>query len=207
ESGSARSVLLVTAETYSKFIHPQDHSVRTLFGDGAAATLIVAEESADEPIGPIVFGTDGRGAQELIVPAGAMRQPLTPETAVERTDSSGNVRTDRHLYMNGGESFYFTIRTIPRLVSDLLSKARKSLADVDHFVFHQANRFMLEHLRRKLAIPQEKFCINMTSYGNTVSSTVPMALEIAMQRGEIVPGDRVMLVGFGVGYSWAAALV
>jgi len=207
ESGSARHVLLITAETYSKFIHPQDRSVRTLFGDGASATLIGGLDSDEELIGPIEFGTDGSGAEQLIVPAGGMRMPRSAQTAVEQTDTGGNVRCAQNLYMNGAEIFNFTIRTVPEAVKRLLMKAGMLMDEVDYFVFHQANRFMLDHLRKKLAIPEEKFCINMQGYGNTVSSTIPMALEIAHQRKEIRLGSRVMLVGFGVGFSWAAAMI
>jgi 3-oxoacyl-[acyl-carrier-protein] synthase-3 len=207
ESNIATNVLLITAETYSKFIHPQDRSVRTIFSDGASATLIAAVESGEDCIGPFVLGTDGRGAQELIVPAGGHRMPLSPGTAVEKDDGSGNIRSDQNLFMNGAEIFNFTIRTVPAVVSQLLQKAGMELEEVDFFVFHQANKFMLDHLRKKLRIPPEKFCINMESYGNTVSSTIPMALEIARAQGQVRTGDKVMLVGFGVGYSWAATML
>jgi 3-oxoacyl-[acyl-carrier-protein] synthase-3 len=207
ESGIVTNVLLITAETYSKFIHPKDRSVRTIFSDGAAATLVTAIESDDEYLGPFVLGTDGRGAQELIVPAGGLRMPWSPETAVETDDGSGNVRSHQNLFMNGPEIFNFTFQTVPVAVARLLQKAGMRMEDVDFFVFHQANKFMLEHLRKKLKIPPEKFCLNMESYGNTVSSTIPMALQIARDRGQVQTGDRVMLVGFGVGYSWAASMI
>lgn len=207
ESGSAGNVLLVTAETYSKHIHPKDASTRVLFGDGAAAVLVGAQDAQVDRIGPFVFGTDGHGACELAVPAGAFRCPPGPETVIESADNDGNIRTPQNLYMNGPEIFNFTLRTIPSLVSTLLHEAGLEKDAVDYYVFHQANRFMLEHLRRKIGIPDEKFCINLESYGNTVSATIPMALEIALARGDVRPGARVMVVGFGVGYSWAAALL
>ena len=207
ESGTTENVLLITAETYSKYIPPRDRSVRTLFGDGAAAAWIGAVESDEERIGPFVLGTDGRGAHQLIVPAGATRMPATAETAVEQQDASGNTRSARNLYMNGPEIFTFTLREVPSLVERLLSRAGLLLEDVDFYVFHQANRFMLEQLRRKLRIPPEKFCINLENYGNTVSATIPMALELATGRGQIATGSTLMVVGFGVGYSWAAALL
>jgi 3-oxoacyl-[acyl-carrier-protein] synthase-3 len=133
--------------------------------------------------------------------------PATAETAVEQQDASGNTRSARNLYMNGPEIFTFTLREVPSLVERLLSRAGLLLEDVDFYVFHQANRFMLEQLRRKLRIPPEKFCINLENYGNTVSATIPMALDLAMERGQIATGAAVMVVGFGVGYSWAAALL
>lgn len=196
ESGSARNVLLITAETYSKFLDAKDLSTRVLFGDGAAATLIGAADAGDDLIGPVVFGTDGRGAQNLIVAKGGTRGgPASDAPACPS------------LHMNGPEIFNFTLNTIPPLVTDLLEKTGVSMDQVDHFVFHQANRFMLEHLRQKIGVPAAKFHVDMDSYGNTVSSTIPMALESAMRRGRIRSGDRVMVVGFGVGYSWAASML
>jgi 3-oxoacyl-[acyl-carrier-protein] synthase III len=207
ETGSANHVLLITAETYSKFIHPQDRSVRTIFGDGAAATLISVSPSDDKLLGPFVFGTDGRGADKLIVPAGGFRLPPSPETAIVSEDGSGNFRSAQNIYMDGPEIFNFTLKVVPGVVRQLLEKSRMHLEEVDYFVFHQANKFMLEQLRKKIKIPADKFCINMQSYGNTVSATIPMALEIAGAQKHIKKGDKVMLVGFGVGYSWAAAMV
>jgi 3-oxoacyl-[acyl-carrier-protein] synthase-3 len=207
ECGIASNVLLLTAETYSKHIHPGDRSVRTIFGDGAAATWITAEERDSDAIGPFVLGTNGSGAKQLIVPTGGMRRSRDHETAIEKNDSSGNVRTEDNLFMNGGEIFAFTLKTVPGLISETLKKAQLSMDDIDLFVFHQANRYMLEQLRAKTKIAPERFCINMESYGNTVSSTIPMALEIEIANGRIGPGDTVMLVGFGVGYSWGSCII
>jgi 3-oxoacyl-[acyl-carrier-protein] synthase-3 len=109
--------------------------------------------------------------------------------------------------MNGPEVFNFTLETIPPLVTALLERSGLTPDEVDYFIFHQANRFMLEHLREKVHIPASKFCINMDEYGNTVSSTIPMALEIALARGQLRRGHRLMVVGFGVGYSWAASMI
>jgi 3-oxoacyl-[acyl-carrier-protein] synthase-3 len=207
ESGQAADVLLLTAETYSKFIHPRDRSVRTIFGDAAAATLVSAVETDDALIGPFVFGTDGRGANNLIVPTGGLRRARTPETAREITDDSGSVRSQDHLFMDGAEIFNFTLKAVPQSVCQLLERSRKTLEEIDLFVFHQANRYMLEHLRRKIKVPQEKFCVAMSHCGNTVSSTIPIALKHAQLEGRLKPGHLTMLVGFGVGYSWAAGLV
>jgi 3-oxoacyl-[acyl-carrier-protein] synthase-3 len=206
ESGTATNVLLVTAETYSKFINRRDRSVRTVFGDGAAATLITGVETDEELIGPFVFGTDGRGAANLIVPTGGMRRPITDEARVER-EEGGNWRSEVNLYMNGPEIFNFTLRTIPPAVQKLLGSAGMSIEDVDYFIFHQANRFMLDRLRNKMGIVPEKFALEMESCGNTVSSTIPIALERSAATGALKPNSRIMAVGFGVGYSWAAAMI
>lgn len=205
ESGQARRLLLVTADTYSKLINPADKSVRTLFGDGASATLIVAREE-ETLTGPFVYGTDGAGAGNLVVPTGGMRQAQVPQAELV-ADASGNARTINDLYMNGAEIFNFTLRVVPEMVKKLLNTAGIGQEAVDLFVFHQANRFMLDHLRRKLQIPGAKFVIAMEHVGNTVSSSIPIALQQAQAQGQLAPGALVMLVGFGVGYSWGATLV
>jgi 3-oxoacyl-[acyl-carrier-protein] synthase-3 len=207
ETGQANNVLLITSETYSKFMNPEDKSVRTIFGDAGAATLVVRQENSlgdTELLGPFVFGTDGSGAENLIVRAGAMRQPHENSTQL---DHEGREKTCANLYMNGGEIFNFTLRIIPPVVRDVLIRADKSLDDVDLFVFHQANRYMLEHLRKKLHIPEQKFYISMEYTGNTVSCTIPIAINHALRDGTLKPGATVMMVGFGVGYSWGACLM
>lgn len=207
ETGQARNVLLLTAETYSKFIHPGDRSVRTLFGDAGAATLISAVASESEAIGPFVYGTDGSGAKNLIVSAGGMRRPFSEETAVVCEDEQGNLRALDNLYMNGSEIFTFTLGSVPKAVKALLDKSGKSMEEIDLFIFHQANRFMLDHLRKKCKIPEEKFVLAYQKFGNTVSCTIPIALKEAESTGQLRKGMRVMLVGFGVGYSWGANLI
>jgi 3-oxoacyl-[acyl-carrier-protein] synthase III len=205
ESGQARTVLLLTGDTYSKLLNPADKSVRTLFGDGATATLVVAGEQ-ETLIGPFVYGTDGAGAENLIVPAGGMRRPAVPGAELVR-DDSGNARTVNDFYMNGAEVFNFTLRVVPQAICRLLDEAGVTRDAVDLFVFHQANRFMLDHLRRKLQIPAAKFVIAMEEVGNTISSSIPIALQLAGQQGQLTSGALVMLVGFGIGYSWAATLI
>ncbi len=201
ETGQATNVLLLTADTYSKFLQPHDRSVRTLFGDAAAATLVQARHDASPGslpwIGPFVFGTDGKGADNLIVRAGGMRQ-RSAQPASE---------ADACLFMNGPEIFTFTLRAVPQAVHDLLARAETTIDAVDLFVFHQANRYMLEHLRQKLQIPADKFVIALRNCGNTVSSTIPIALTDASATQQLRRSQRVMLVGFGVGYSWGATLI
>ena len=209
ETGQVKRVLLLTAETYSKFIHPRDRSVRTIFGDAAAATLIEAvDDNGPAPlIGPFVWGTDGSGAKNLIVPSGGMRCPRSPETAREFEDGSGNLRTQDNLFMDGAEVFEFTLRAVPKAFHELLTRAGKTPEEVDLFIFHQANRYMLNSLRMVLEIPENKFYVAMRHCGNTVSSTIPIAIKHAYLEGRLAPGNVIMLVGFGVGYSWGAVLV
>lgn len=197
ETGQAGNVLLLTAETYTRHLDPDDISVRAVFGDGAAATLISCRDASDaESIGPFVFGTDGNGASRLILREGSLREK------VEHPDTPGD-----KLRMNGPDIFAFTIKQVPASVSAVLAKSGKTLDDVDLFVFHQANKFMLEHLRKKIKIPEEKFVYALEDCGNTVSATIPIALRRALDQGRLHSGDLVMIVGFGVGYSWAAALL
>jgi 3-oxoacyl-[acyl-carrier-protein] synthase-3 len=202
ETGQASKVLLITAETYSKFLHPKDKSVRTIFGDGAAATLIGASANERPFLGPFVFGTDGRGANNLIVKSGGMRPVAPSGAAAEKPGGFGS----SCLFMNGPEIYTFTLRAVPALVQALLQRAELTEEQVDCFLLHQANSFMLDALRQKMKLPDHKLGFHLQDVGNTVSATIPMALERLTQKGQVRPGDRLMLVGFGVGYSWAGCM-
>lgn len=207
ESGQASRILFITADTYSKFTSPGDRTVRTLFGDGAAATLVAGVAAEHGSLGPYIYGTDGSGAPNLIVRAGAMRCPHSTETSTITSDQDGNQRSQEHLYMNGVEIFNFSMSAVPQAVADLLDRAQLSKQDVDLFVFHQANRFMLDQLRKRMSLPPEKVYIALSHCGNTVSSSIPIALKHAEQDGKLKPGTLALLIGFGVGYSWGATLV
>lgn len=206
ETDQARNILLVTAETYSKFIHPGDKSVRALFGDAAAATLVSATESEIDLIGPFVYGTDGSGARNLIVPAGGARQPFDPDAPV-LDDANGNRRSSNHLFMDGQEIFNFTLQVVPKTVTELLALAGLDMKQIDLWVFHQANRFMLDHLRRKIGVPADRFPINIADCGNTVSSTIPIVLHEQIATHALSSGKTIALIGFGVGYSWAGTIL
>ncbi len=196
ETGQVNNVLLLTAETYSKYLDDDDISTRSIFGDGASATFLKAEDSESDLIGPFVFGTDGSGKNDLIVANGGLRN----------FEQAGCL--PKKMLMNGPAIFSFTIRSVPDAVNKLLAKCNLSIADIDHFIFHQANEFMLNHLRDKLNIPREKFCIDLKDYGNTVSSTIPIALSNLISNKVVSSsGARVILVGFGVGYSWSSVLL
>jgi len=208
ETGLASKVLLLTADTYSKYIHPLDKSVRTLFGDAAAATLVSATpQDQGGSIGPFVFGTDGSGARNLMVEAGGFRMPVSTETGQARTDGSGNTRSLQDLYMNGAEVMSFSLLQVPKAVDALLAKMGSSRESIEFFVLHQANKFMLEALRKKLRVAPEKVPVHIEEVGNTVSSTIPLVLSELLDAGRIKPGSQHVLVGFGVGYSWAAAAI
>ncbi|MCV9926873.1 ketoacyl-ACP synthase III [Flavobacterium sp. LS1R49] len=200
--GMAKNVLLITSETYSKFIHPKDKSNKTIFGDAAAATLI-SSEAGFCSIGNFVFGTDGKGAENLIVKQGGMRFPVLSDNE-DISDEFGNVRNDKNLFMNGTEIFNFTGEFVPRLTEAILEKSNLTKDNIDLFIFHQANKYMLNHLRKKIKIPEEKFFLAMQHCGNTVSSTIPIALYEAQKQGRLENCYNLILAGFGVGYSWAA---
>lgn len=198
-SNQANKVILLTADTYSKLLEKNDLSVRTLFGDGATATLVSSNQSIESrSVGPFVFGTDGRGAKNLMVADSAMQALSLPKK---------DAKQQPLLTMNGAEIFTFTLKSIPKLVVQLLEKSKLNLNDIDLFVFHQANEYMLENLRRKIGIPRERFVVSMKDCGNTVSSSIPIALAKIQHEGKLAAGMTVMLVGFGVGYSWGATLL
>ena len=203
-TGAAERVLFITSETYSKLMHPKDRVNRTIFGDAAAATIIEKDEK--EHIQEFVFGTDGSGAGNLIVPNGGLRNRYDPH-APEVESSEGSFTTQNNLYMNGPEVFNFMISAVPKLFNDTLEKNGTTLDKIEFVVFHQANKYMLDYVRSKINIPKSKFYNNLLKTGNTVSSTIPIALKDCMDKGLLVPGDRVLLAGFGVGLSWAGTII
>jgi len=200
-SGIARSVLLVMAETYTKHIHPSDISNRTIFGDGAVATIIEASEQ--NKIFNFSLGTDGSGAKNLIVPNSGARKNTSGSPNVD----TGEFSRENNLYMNGPEIFNFTIEAVPQLVRDTLSKNDMTIEKIDYVIFHQANKFMIDYLRKKIKIPESKFYSNIMKTGNIVSGTIPLALKDSLDKGIVKPGDTVLLAGFGVGYSWAGTII
>ena len=202
--GIAKNVLLITAETYSKFINDSDKSNKTIFGDAAAATLISANDGFAE-IGNFDLGTDGKGAENLIVKRGGAKYPkIIGDSAAEVVATD---RNENFLFMNGGEIFEFTMQNVPSLVANVLAKNDLKKSDVDLFVFHQANKYMLNRLRKKIDIPEEKFYFFLESCGNTVSSTIPIAIKEACKVRAIKEKGKLVTAGFGVGYSWGGTVL
>ena len=199
--GIAKNVLLLTGETYTKHLHPKDKGNRTIFGDAGSATLIAAEGFAE--IGNFSLGTDGKGAENLIVKTGAFKHksPLNDLNF----DEKANPTSSDYLFMNGSEIFNFTIDVVPSLVNDTLNKNELSKEDIDGYVFHQANAFMLNFLRKKLKIEEEKFHYYMSEVGNTVSSTIPIVLYEKLKENKLK--GNLLLAGFGVGYSWGGCVL
>lgn len=197
-AGIANNVLLLTAETYNKYLHPSDKSNRSIFGDGAAACLISTDGFAE--IGEFSLGTDGSGADKLIVRTGASR--CKNVTGISEVDDEGHTRYDDYLYMDGGGIFNFTLDAVPAMMKDIIDKNNLSTDNIDYYVFHQANKFMLNTIRKICVIPKDKFFLNLEETGNTVSSTVMIGLKQCLEAGTIKHGMNVMIAGFGVGLSW-----
>lgn len=199
--GVAKNVLLLTGETYNKYLHPRDKGNRTIFGDAATATVISTEGFAE--IGDFVLGTDGSGAKYLIVKSGGARHPESFSDL--EFDEGGNPLSSDHLFMNGQEIFVFTLTKVPKMVKEVMAKNSLTMENVDLFIFHQANKYMLEHLRKKMKIEESRFFVNLEKVGNTVSSTIPIAICDAKEQ-DLLKG-HVLLAGFGVGLSWGATIL
>lgn len=204
-SGICRDVLLIMSETYSKAISYKDKTVCGLFGDAAASSLL--RPTSKGGVLGFHFGTDGSGYDRLILPAGGSRLPSNHETQVVTQDSDGNCRSLEHIRMRGRDIFEFMDRVVPASVVCALERAGLGMEDVKLFVFHQANKYMLEYLFRKMKIPAEKTIVDMEQTGNTVSASIPIALKHALSQGRVQPGDVVVICGFGVGLSWATAVL
>lgn len=202
-SGISKKILLVTSELYTKHINKMDKSVRTLFGDAATSTLLDLQTA--KQIGQFVFGTDGDNYDKLIIPESGMH--LSNKELTVSRDIGSECRTNRELYMDGTGIFDFTIDVVPKSVCEVLKKNNVQKEDIDLFVFHQANKFILDYLKRILDIPDNKFYIGLEKVGNTVSSSIPLALKTAEEEGVLKKGNKVLLVGYGVGLSWGAVII
>lgn len=194
ESGVARKGMILCADTYSKYIAKSDRTCRPIFSDGAAAVLV--ERSETDSIGPFEFGTDGSGYEHLIVRDSGARE----RGSATRQDKAT-------LEMHGSEVFLFTMNVVPKCIKSLLERAALTLEDIDLIVFHQASKFVIDNLVRCLSLDESKIFTNYDLIGNTVSATIPIALKDAVGQGRLRNGDRVMIVGFGVGLSWGATLL
>jgi 3-oxoacyl-[acyl-carrier-protein] synthase-3 len=204
QAKQAKNVLLVTAETYSKYLHAEDRSNRAIFGDAAAATLISFSE--DEHIGEFLFGTDGFDYDKLIVKNGGSKHPFN-SAAVDVEYGTGNLYTDNDLYMNGPAVFNFTSSVIPPFTLEVLAANNIDKQDPDQFVFHQANSFMLDLMRKRIKVEKDKFYNNLEDGGNTVSCTIPIALKKYAGSLNDPTQKKVIILGFGVGLSWSGGLI
>lgn len=203
ESKIANNILLITSETYSKFINVNDKSNKTIFGDAASATL-VSKNIGIYKIRNFELGTDGEGAENLIVRNGGAK--FKDKIGKDEFNEEGQyLRNDSNLYMNGGEIFSFTSNAVPKLIDKVLKNNDVLFGNVDYFLFHQANKYMLDFIRKKIEIPQDKFVYYLENVGNTVSNTIPIALKEEGINKNL--RGKILLAGFGVGYSWGACLL
>ena len=202
ESGLANNVLLLTADTISKYLHPQDKN-RLLFGDAASATLVSKDGFAN--IGNFEMGTDGRGFEHIIVRNGANKH--REFTGKCFSDENGNVHYEDYFDMDGEAVFSFTVERIPVLIEACLEKNNIRKEEVGYYVFHQANKYMLNTLRKLNHLPKDNFFIDICDTGNTTSSSIPIGLVKSMKTGKIHMDMNVMVAGFGVGLSWASTIL
>jgi 3-oxoacyl-[acyl-carrier-protein] synthase III len=203
---AARRVLLATADTYTRYIHEGDRATRCLFGDGGAVSII-SESQDGRGIRDIRCGTAGQQYTKFFIPAGGMRTPRSSETQRETADPSGNIRSAEHIHMEGFGVLSFFNATVPCSVTEMLARNGLSIDDIDLFVFHQASQVALDSIRKALNIPVENMVYALADTGNLVSASIPVALHEAFRTGQARPGQLALLCGFGVGLSWATALV
>lgn len=197
-SQQCKRILLVTAETYTKYVDQDDRALRPIFSDAAAATLI--ESSPTPSLLGFEFGTDGKGADTLIVSDGGARsdhQAIQPKR---------RKRWNSRLYMDGQSLMDFTVVAIPELIRSILAKSQLSLPEIHQLLMHQATRKMLEMLQQALGVDDKRLPIRLANRGNTVSSTLPILIEDLRAEGVIQPGQNHLLIGFGVGWSWAGCV-
>jgi len=203
-SGNATNVLLLVSDIPTSVIHSQDFDLRCIFGDAGAATLI--QESKQKGIGKFTFGSDGEGAKNLIVERGSTRSPIDKEW-IKTYKNEPEYLAHGRMEMNGLEIARFSLQRVPSLVEETLAKNELTFEEIDLFVFHQASKFILSALQRKCKIPKEKFFEYYENVGNTVSCSIPIALKNAQLEGKLKSGHKVMLLGFGVGYTWGGTIV
>ena len=206
ETGMAEKVLLLTSSVYLKYINKEDHACYPLFGDGATATYLAMEEGESPFLHSFVFGTDGSRYDKIIIPAGGSRNMPRETPEVFETDERGNIRSNYEVAMDGTAITYFTLREVPPMVEQILEKAGIARSDLDYCVFHQANKFMLDYVRKKCDLMEVPFHNNIEKIGNTVAGTIPFGLEEVLGQHDAGTLRRVLLAGFGVGLSWGGCI-
>ncbi|MBI5698804.1 ketoacyl-ACP synthase III [Candidatus Saganbacteria bacterium] len=205
ENKSAKTVLLLVGDTISKLTNAKDKTVSPLFGDAGSATLIQSCELDRKTY--FSFHTLGLKYDRLIVPAGAFRKQKNQETAKEISYGDGNTRSAENLYMNGAEVFDFTLEEIPLAIKEILGFAGKTQDEIDYFVFHQANKHIIESIAALSGVPSEKAPLVISEYGNLSSVSIPATICGAMRQDLTGPNKNVLMSGFGVGLSWGTCLL
>lgn len=202
-SGACENVLVLAGDTTTRLINPKDRSQRLVFGDCGSATLVT------KGCHDIAFHicSDGSGTNTVIVPAGAFRMPSTEETKKELVDEEGNVRSLENLYMDGPAVFTYILRRGQESIKTILEFVNWDLNDVDFFALHQATKFTLSYLRKRLRIDKDKAPINIRDYGNTGPTTIPLVLTDTSHFGSGVDTskwEKVIMSAYGVGLSWGS---
>jgi len=202
-SGLSR-VLVLAGDVATRGVSPLDRSTALLFGDGGSATAL--EKDGNAPPLAFVLGTDGTGWKNLIMPTGiqSARHPRNETTAVRQKAEANNWRSQDELFMDGTEIFAFTIREVPTLISNVLAASGWTRDEVDYFVFHQANKFMLTHLAKSMKLPLPKVPFSLKEYGNTSSASIPITINSELGEAIRTRPLKLLMAGFGVGYSWGA---
>jgi 3-oxoacyl-[acyl-carrier-protein] synthase III len=194
-------VLLLVGETFSKIVSKKDKVNAPLYGDAGTATLI---EKGDFGNAYFSLNSDGSGQDAIKIPAGCFRNPSTANNIVEKEMEDGNIRSEHNIYMDGMEVFNFTMRVVPKDVKTVLEFSGKSLEEIDHLVFHQANKFMTDFFAKKLKVPLEKVPYSLDKYGNVSSPTIP--LTISSELNGNIENKTILMTGFGGGLSWGSAI-
>ncbi len=205
ETKLANNILLITAETYSKYINPKDRSTRVLFGDGCSASIVCNEETND--FFDMILSTSGEKFDTFYIPAGGSRIPASNLTKVNSNDNSGNVRSLEDIYMNGFAVWQFISMKVSEQIISLLEKNDLTINNIDLFIFHQASKLTLDSLIKMLKIENDKVYGNIKNIGNTVSSSIPILLKDALENGKLKSGDLILISGFGVGLSWGSIIM
>ncbi len=188
ETGSASNVVLINTDTLSRYLSDDDRGIKTIVGDGASAFLIDKQVSAN--VMKFVFGSDSTGYNNLII-----------------KHKDNNQALPLYLYMDGMDVFYFAINLVPNIINELLEKNGMVLDDIDMFVLHQANKSILKYIQKRLKVDDDRFCIYIEDTGNTASVTIPFALEHLDNKNMLAEGMNILLLGFGVGYSWCGTII
>jgi 3-oxoacyl-[acyl-carrier-protein] synthase-3 len=205
-SGTCSKVLLLAGDTISKYVNPKDRATAPLFGDAGSATLVEKSNSMQEAF--FSLHTDGTGHEFIKVPAGGFRCRSTKDTAIVREDAEGNWRSQDDIYMNGGEVFNFSIKTEPAAITEILEYSQKTIDEIDYVVFHQANKYIITNIAKRLKLPLAKApCETVSKYGNQSSSSIPSTINDALGEQVSFSKQQLVLSGFGVGLSWASAVV
>lgn len=204
-TGLANKILLINADTYSKYINKNDRSTSVLFGDGAAVTIL--ENTEKDSVIDIALASEGSAFESFYIPAGGSRYPKSEQSKIAIADNSGNIRTDEDIHMNGFAVWKFISQTVPDQIKTLLKKNNMGFEDIDHIVFHQASKLTLDSLVKALGVDPEKIFCNLHQVGNTVSASIPIALKDAITANKIKRGDKILLSGFGVGLSWGSLIL